>query len=280
LCLLALLTLFGNSLVCIVLWRFRNLRSLTNYFVCSLAVADLLVPLLRVIYLAMTTLTGDWLFGTTWCKVSSICGILLCGSSILHLSVISIERLVAIKWPLHYERIVTINRVVAILTYIWVQSFVLALIPVLPVHIADQTFSPHLGECEINWGKNPILMILLVVFYFFLPVTIMVAAYACIFQEVRKSTRRIKTLSTSAASSPFRKDLKAVKTLGVVIGVFFIMWLPYFVTTTIRAFRGQDSVPYWWQRLGLVLAYGNSCCNFVIYALMNQNFRVAFLQVL
>lgn len=48
--LLSVFTLLGNSLVCLAVWRFRNLRILTNYLVCSLAGADLLVPVLRVIY--------------------------------------------------------------------------------------------------------------------------------------------------------------------------------------------------------------------------------------
>jgi 7 transmembrane receptor (rhodopsin family) len=40
------LTLFGNSLVCLSVWREASLRSATNYFIVSLAVADIMVAVL------------------------------------------------------------------------------------------------------------------------------------------------------------------------------------------------------------------------------------------
>lgn len=280
--LLSVFTLLGNSLVCLAVWRFRNLRILTNYLVCSLAGADLLVPVLRVIYINISVYAGQWLFGKTWCHISSMLGVLLCGASILHLCAISIERLIAIKWPLSYNMKVTPKRIVIVLTYIWLQSLVLAIFPALG--LAEHRFNPVMSECEINWLKHPALTILLLAFYFFLPVTIMIVAYAIIFKEVRRNTRRISAIECAArnqgASNVLKREMKAVKTLAVVVGVFFVMWMPYLVTTTIRAFGGDGAVPGALQRTVITLAYGNSCCNFVIYSLMNSQLRNAFYEVL
>lgn len=279
--LLSIFTLLGNSLVCLAVWRFRNLRTLTNYLVCSLAGADLLVPILRVIYIDISVYAGEWVFGEVWCRISSMCGVLLCGSSILHLCAISIERLIAIKWPLSYDMKVTPQRIIILLIYIWLQSFVLSIFPALG--LAEHRFNPVMSECEIHWLKHPTLTILLIVFYFFLPVTIMLVAYAIIFKEVRRNTRRISAIECAGnqrANNVLKREMKAVKTLAVVVGVFFIMWMPYFVTTTLRAFRGDGAIPGALQRTVITLAYGNSCCNFVIYALMNSQLRNAFYQVL
>ena len=279
--LLSIFTLLGNSLVCLAVWRFRNLRNLTNYLVCSLAAADLLVPILRIICLNISVYAGEWVFGKAWCHVSSMFGVLLCGASILHLCAISIERLIAIKWPLSYDLKVTPKRIVILLIYIWLQSLVLAIFPALG--LAEHRFNPVMSECEINWLKHPTLTILLLVFYFFLPVTIMIVAYVIIFKEVRRNCRRISAIECAAnqgASNVLKREMKAVKTLAVVVGVFFIMWMPYFVTTTIRAFGGDSAIPGALQRTVITLAYGNSCCNFVIYALMNSQLRNAFCQVL
>lgn len=279
---LSILTLLGNSLVCLAVWRLKNLRRLTNYLVCSLAGADLLVPILRVIYINISVYAGKWVFGITWCHISSMCGVLLCSASILHLCAISIERLIAIKWPLSYDAKVTPRRIVIVLIYIWVQSFVLSIFPTLG--LAEQRFNPVLAECEINWLKKPTLTILLIVFYFFLPVSVMLIAYAIIFKEVRRNSRRISALESAgnqgSQNNVFKREMKAVKTLAVVVGMFFIMWMPYFVTTTIRAFRGDDLIPGALQRTVITLAYGNSCCNFVIYALMNAQLRNAFYHIL
>ena len=284
--LLMTLTLFGNSLVCLACWRFRNLRSLTNYFVCSLSIADFLVPVLRVVYIIISLFVGKWVFGTVWCRASSMCGVLLCGASILHLSAISVERLIAIRWPLTYSSKITPRRTVCILVYIWVQSITLSLLPM--TGLAEHRFNPHIVECEINWMQQPTLTILLMVFYFFLPMTIMLVAYVLIFKEVRRNTRRLSSIEPSGshssrnskAKSVFKKELKAVKILAVVIGVFFIMWMPYFVTTTIRGFSNDSAISPTVQRTVITLAYANSCCNFVIYACMNVQFRMAFLQLI
>lgn len=279
---LSILTLLGNSLVCLAVWRFRNLRSLTNYLVCSLACADLLVPILRVIYINISVYAGKWVFGVTWCHISSMCGVLLCGASILHLCAISIERLIAIKWPLSYDTKVTPKRIVIALIYIWLQSFVLSIFPALG--LAEHRFNPVMSECEINWLIEPTLTVLLLVFYFFLPITIMLIAYATIFKEVRRNSRRISAIESAgnqgSRKNVLKREMKAVKTLAVVVGMFFIMWMPYFVTTTIRAFKGESAIPGTLQRTVITLAYGNSCCNFVIYALMNSQLRNAFYQVL
>ena len=284
--LLITLTLFGNSLVCLACWRFRNLRSLTNYFVCSLSIADFLVPVLRVVYIIISLFVGKWVFGTVWCRASSMCGVLLCGASILHLSAISVERLIAIRWPLTYSSKITPRRTVCILVYIWLQSITLSLLPM--TGLAEHRFNPHIVECEINWMQQPTLTILLMVFYFFVPMTIMLVAYVLIFKEVRRNTRRLSSIEpsgshssrSSKAKSVFKKELKAVKILAVVIGVFFIMWMPYFVTTTIRGFSNDSALSPTVQRTVITLAYANSCCNFVIYACMNVQFRMAFLQLI
>ena len=279
--LLSVLTLTGNSLVCLAVWRFRNLRSLTNYLVCSLACADLLVPLLRVIYIMISVFSGEWIFGEIWCSISSMCGVLLCGASILHLCAISIERLIAIKWPLSYDNKVTPKRIIMLLIYIWLQSFLLSVFPALG--LVDHRFNKVMAECEIHWLKHPTLVILLIVFYFLLPVTTMLVAYAFIFKEVRRNSRRISAIEcsgTQCSKNKLKREMKAAKTLAVVVGVFFITWTPYFVVTTIRAFQGDRIIPNALQRTVITLAYGNSCCNFVIYALMNSQLRNAFNQIL
>ena len=242
--LLMALTLFGNSLVCLACWRFRNLRSLTNYFVCSLSIADFLVPLLRVLYMVISLFVGEWIFGAIWCNISSMCGVLLCGASILHLSAISLERFVAVRWPLSYTSKITPRRTFCVLVYIWFQSFILSLFPF--TGFVEHRFNPHIAECEINWMQQPTLTILLLIFYFFVPITIMLVAYMFIFKEVRRNTRRVSSIAPSGTRKSskskfnFKKEIKAVKTLAVVIGVFFIMWLPYFVTTAIRGFRSDS----------------------------------------
>jgi len=74
-CLMGLIiaaSIFGNLLVIVSVARFRKLRIITNYFVVSLAMADILVALVAMGFNASVIIFGKWLFGYAMCKSLSI----------------------------------------------------------------------------------------------------------------------------------------------------------------------------------------------------------------
>ena len=73
-CLMGLIiaaSIFGNLLVIISVARFRKLRIITNYFVVSLAMADILVALVAMGFNASVIIFGQWMFGYAMCKFLS-----------------------------------------------------------------------------------------------------------------------------------------------------------------------------------------------------------------
>lgn len=63
----SLSTIIGNGLVVISIWRENGLHSPTNYFIASLATADLFVGGVVIPFEAFTELLGNrWLFGAFW----------------------------------------------------------------------------------------------------------------------------------------------------------------------------------------------------------------------
>lgn len=63
-------SIFGNLLVIISVARFRKLRIITNYFVVSLAMADILVALVAMGFNASVIIFGQWIFSYAMCKSS------------------------------------------------------------------------------------------------------------------------------------------------------------------------------------------------------------------
>lgn len=82
----------GNALVIISVQRNRKLRVITNYFVVSLAVADMLVALCAMTFNASVELSGLWLFGSFMCNVYNSLDVYFSTASILHLCCISVDR--------------------------------------------------------------------------------------------------------------------------------------------------------------------------------------------
>ena len=82
----------GNALVIISVQRNRKLRVITNYFVVSLAMADMLVALCAMTFNASVELSGRWMFGTFMCNVYNSLDVYFSTASILHLCCISVDR--------------------------------------------------------------------------------------------------------------------------------------------------------------------------------------------
>ena len=286
---LLFLSAIGNVLVCLAIARFRHLRTPTNSFIFSLAVTDFLTPFGRLLYIAVAFLQSEWVFGCFWCKLSSVLGVLLCASSIMHLCAISVERFIVIKWPLEHQNWITTHRVAFVIGNIWVSALLLSLFPYFG--FVDLTFSFELLDCEISWQKNPKMALVLALFFFLFPFLIMSVTYYYIFKEVHRQSRRISGVGIQGPpvgpvrrksfgvkiriSRIIRQELKAVKIIVVVIGAFFLLWLPFFTVTAIRAYM-PSKVSGAVQRLVFALAYSNSSCNWIIYSVMNKQLREAF----
>ncbi len=89
---LALCACVGNILVILSVFTNRRLRTVTNCFVVSLAVADLCVSILVMPLGIIVEVTGRWLFGSVLCEIWVSCDVMLCTASILNLCCISLDR--------------------------------------------------------------------------------------------------------------------------------------------------------------------------------------------
>ena len=130
LALLILWTLFGNVLVCAAIVRYRHLRSkVTNIFIVSLAVSDLLVAVLVMPWKAVAEVAGYWPFGA-FCNVWVAFDIMCSTASILNLCVISVDRYWAISSPFRYERKMTQRLALVMIGVAWALSVLISFIPV------------------------------------------------------------------------------------------------------------------------------------------------------
>ena len=129
-----LATIIGNSLVCMAVASFRNLRTHTNLVLVSLAATDLFMVFVMALN-ATTAVTAEWSFGEAWCDIIASAGLTIAFISILHLCFLSVDRFTAIHLPFQYPFLVTKRRVSLILPLLWI-------FPIVALHlpIADISF--------------------------------------------------------------------------------------------------------------------------------------------
>uniref|UniRef100_A0A8C9XAQ0 G-protein coupled receptors family 1 profile domain-containing protein n=1 Tax=Sander lucioperca TaxID=283035 RepID=A0A8C9XAQ0_SANLU len=306
-CVLSLLivsTLLGNTLVCAAVVRFRHLRSkVTNFFVISLAVSDLLVAVLVMPWEAITEVTGTWLFGR-FCGVWIAFDIMCSTASILHLCIISVDRYWAIASPFKYEQKMTQRVAFVMIGVAWLLSILISFIPVqLNWHQVEE----EVDSCVANLNKTYAISSSLISFY--IPVVIMIATYTRIFRIAQIQIRRITSLERAAEQaqshghganrnrqqqqqqqhprpndeaslkSSFKKETKVLKTLSIIMGVFVFCWLPFFVLNCAVPFCDPPCISDTTFTVFVWFGWANSSLNPVIYA-FNADFRRAFATIL
>ncbi|XP_066498912.1 D(1) dopamine receptor [Hoplias malabaricus] len=268
---LILWTLLGNVLVCAAVLRFRHLRSkVTNTFIVSLALSDLLVAVLVMPWKAAAEVAGYWPFGA-FCNIWVTFDIMCSTASILNLCVISVDRYWAIASPFRYERKMTQRVAFIMIGVTWTLSVLISFIPIqlnwhkaraesarsADVDADAEEVDASRDDCDSSLSREYAISSSLVSFY--IPVAIMLVTYTRIYRIAQTQIRRIASLEraaehaqscrehqrhrnhTSTLRTSISRETKVLKTLSVIMGVFVCCWLPFFVLNCVVPFCARTS---------------------------------------
>lgn len=123
-------TLVGNLLVVIAVLTTKTLNTVTNSFIMSLAVADMLVAIFVMPFSIYTVIYNEWKFGNITCDLWISCDVMLCTASILNLCCISLDRYFAITRPLSYSRQRSPKLARTMIALVWISSVLISCPPV------------------------------------------------------------------------------------------------------------------------------------------------------
>ncbi|XP_064600956.1 adenosine receptor A1-like [Liolophura sinensis] len=283
--LLIILVAFGNILVLVAVWRFRELQTSTNIFVVNLAIADLSVALF-ILPLHITIFIIPALKSVFVICMLRYCGIFLStGSSGLILLLISIDRFIAIEKPYSYPTIMTTRVSKFLCAAAWTFVLGYASLPLLGWNdwtpCVRCTFSIVLPSTYVTF----------IMCYVFIDVIIIGAINAKIFHTANKVSRQISGQAASVSGerndskykTMFLKNKKAAKGLLLVFGVFSICVLPFTIFTLweIHALDSDSREKYDIVRIFTTfMGIANSAMNPVIYHRRMPQFRIAFRKLL
>ncbi|RWS01514.1 putative G-protein coupled receptor No9-like protein [Dinothrombium tinctorium] len=121
----------GNILVIVAVFFSSKLRTITNFFIVSLAVSDLLLGVAILPYSLPLHVFEVWLFGDVWCMGWLVIDVWLTTASILNLCAISIDRYLAVTRPVRYRSIMTSRKAKLMIAAVWILSFVICFPPLI-----------------------------------------------------------------------------------------------------------------------------------------------------
>ncbi|XP_041482501.1 5-hydroxytryptamine receptor 2A-like [Lytechinus variegatus] len=170
-----LCTIVGNLLVCLAISKDHKLQNLTNLFLFSMAMADLLVALLVMPFGLAKDLLGHWSMGLVMCNIWSTMDVFCCTSSILHMCTVSIDRYLAISDPLRNKRQPRTRRGIIIkICIVWACAAGLSSPLCIMGFLQPETVLNN-GQCAVT---NIHFMIYGSVVAFFIPLCIVIITYS------------------------------------------------------------------------------------------------------
>ncbi|KAI8430264.1 hypothetical protein MSG28_000596 [Choristoneura fumiferana] len=182
----------GNVLVCLAVCLDKRLQNVTNYFLLSLAIADLLVSLFVMPMGAIPGFLGHWPLGVAWCNVYVTCDVLACSASIMHMCFISIGRCVGIRNPLKSRHHSTKRVVFIKIALVWLLSMIVSSsITILgKCLINKKNVMPNPKVCVIN---NRLFWIFGSLVAFYIPMMTMVVSFALTVHLLKKQAKLAAT---------------------------------------------------------------------------------------
>ncbi|GCB73989.1 G-protein coupled receptor 135 [Scyliorhinus torazame] len=272
-----LLSCLGNSAVIVMIIKHQQLRTVTNAFIMSLSLSDLLTALLCVpfSFIMLFTQEGIWIFGDQFCIANGFFNSCFGIISTLTMTLISFDRYYAIvRQP---QEKISRRRATQLLVAVWLTAVLFS----FPWYLITQAQGPlvvhkkgfyhcmyifHSGSSRMGTRYS----ITLIVICYLLPFSLMCFCHYNICKTVRLSEIRVRPVTTYAHLLRFYSEMRTATTVLIMIVFIICCWGPYCVMGIITATGNFHFTPIM-DTVAIWLAWANGALNPLIYATRNPN---------
>ncbi|XP_061428007.1 thyrotropin-releasing hormone receptor [Lethenteron reissneri] len=298
----------GNAMVVVVVLTTRAMRTPTNCYLVSLAVADLTVLVSAGLPNVAESLAGTYVFGQAGCLSITYLQYLGINASSCSITAFTAERYIAICHPIRAQFLCTASRARKIIALVWAFTALYCVVWFFLVDLQREEATGGL-YCGYRVSRRLYLPIYLIDFaiFFALPLALATALYALIGRVLFMSPmpskgpgdtaaqrwgpadaaaggagaagqagRLLLLCSSRRSKSALASRKQVVKMLAVVVALFALLWTPYRTLVLVNSFLSPPYADSWFVLCCRLCVYLNSACNPVVYSLMSQKFRAAF----
>uniref|UniRef100_A0A5F8G770 Neuropeptide FF receptor 1 n=2 Tax=Monodelphis domestica TaxID=13616 RepID=A0A5F8G770_MONDO len=286
-----LMCLVGNSLVCFVVVKNREMRTVTNIFILNLAVSDLLVGIFCMPTTLVDNLVTGWPFDNITCKISGLVQGMSVSASVFTLVAIAMERFRCIVHP--FRQKLSLRKALLTIAIIWVLALVIMCPSAVTLTVTQeehhfmvdaQNRSYPFFSCWEAWpekGMRKIYTTFLFSHIYLAPLALLSVTYARISFKLFQSSAPGGAPPGLERQRACRRKARVVRMLIVVALFFSLSWLPLWSLLLLTDYGRLSE-----QQLHLLtayifpfahwLAFFNSSANPIIYGYFNRNFRRGF----
>lgn len=290
-CFIAFGSLLGNSLVILVIFKNRSMRSTINYFIVNMATSDIIFTVFVIPRMISELHSTDYrwfiggMFGTLLCKFDYFIQDVSTAVSILSLVAIAIDRFYGVVFPMKVGIMNGGSFRRAVLVATWFMGALLH----LPYFYAYKLYASH-GDtfCSLDWSPFvdhdkalKVYFLILSITFFFFPATILTIVYSIIIITLKRQ-KFPGNQSLKDKKRVAKRNRSVLRMVVAVVVVFICCWLPVNVSIYIALFRWGSDLPCHAGLLFfcvILVAYSNGCISPSLYFIFNDNFRQGFRKV-
>ena len=286
-----IITLLTNLLIFYQILHIKSTRTVTNYLMCNLAIADVLLSFGSP-FVAVARISGTWILGSFTCKMLVYVMFICASVMIWTMTIVSIDRYICINRV--KSKKMSPRLAVLIIVIVWIVDFLCFIPLAMYFNVKEFPFGhTSIRICTLMWPNfesfrfSVMFTTSLCMIAFVIPLIIIVINYYKILRKfwtsrraVHSTVNRMTSLSSSRRMARDVRDYNVVKTLILVVVLFLVMWTPIFSVFVAIQLDGMDenmviSSQSLIGTLGLALC--NAFINPFVYGVMNKRIKAAVL---
>ncbi|KAL5252486.1 hypothetical protein ACHWQZ_G015307 [Mnemiopsis leidyi] len=258
---LAFLIVMSNALLMIALWRQRSRKLNTHTLVFWLAVNDMMVGIFVLPSTLPSLFTKRQIeIPPIFCSVSGVVTSVTVTMSVLIVMCLTVDRFIAVKFPVRYPRICSRTRIHLITALVWTEAILFSVIPLVP-QFGGYRFNNSTCTCTKKIGRNKTNPFSIASYTLCVVVplgTVVIAGVAIVVILLRKPK----------LSAQLQRIRAACVTTLLIVGAYFACVMPYTIAFIIwnKKHKSKESLMYEsWPLYCLIITFGNSLLNPIIY---------------
>ena len=269
---------FGNFLICLAFYRNPRLRIIPNYYVISLAMADLLTSVFCLPFSVGALIAGKWPFDDWTCQLQGYCVFAFSIASLHTMGLTACNRYIRVLHFHLYSNFYTSKLTIITVLLIWAWALFCSALPFI-LKISTFVFHPGTVICYSSPSFTPSSIALFTTTLAInipAPMAAVIILYHKVFRAIRHQGFRV---STERGHSASLEDIRLAKLLFTVSLGFCICWGPVLIVECIR-FIGVWALPRQVYLTSTYFGATSSAINVFIYGVMNRAFRMEFVKIL